>query len=122
MSAPDKPQMFPLWDLIYEPDAQTRAVFDVLDERERQDAKFGDQTAMPIPEWMLVLAEEFGEAAKDALDTYNALRGPEADRVGDSPAVRTAKNFRTELIQTAAVAVAMIEAGDKMGWWPKENA
>jgi hypothetical protein len=72
---------------------------DVLDwiaaERSRQDAKWGVQNHDP-GKWMLILLEEIGEFSKTALE-----RAPS----------------RCELVQVAAVAAAMIECGERNGWW-----
>lgn len=74
---------------------------EVLLERRRQDAKWGEQNHPP--EWWLpIIMEEVGEAAKAALEhhfgysTYTDLR-----------------EYRREMIQVAAVAVAAIEALDR---------
>lgn len=72
---------------------------EVLKERERQDAKWGEQNHGPLL-WLAILGEEFGEVSKAAL---------EAVVMGDP----TFKNYREELIQLAAVAVSMIESFDR---------
>lgn len=54
--------------------------------------------------WLGILAEEFGEAAKEINDYFFR---PTSD------AQRT--RIREELVQTAAVAVAMIESLDRNG-------
>lgn len=66
---------------------------DIKEERERQDAKWGEQNH-PLDTWMTVLMEEVGEAAQDVLKG----RTPE---------------LRKELVQVAAVAVAAIEFIDR---------
>lgn len=38
-------------------------------ERDRQDAKWGPQNHSPL-EWMAILSEEVGEAAKEALEHH----------------------------------------------------
>ncbi len=70
----------------------------VLDERYRQDAKWGDADGrrLPLPTWMVVLGEEYGEVCKAI------LHGPIEGR----------QRIREELIQVAAVAVAMLESLD----------
>jgi len=62
---------------------------DVREERERQNAKFGDQSHLPFDRWLVILTEELGEAAKDHLE---------------------GRNPELEMIQVAAVAVACIES------------
>lgn len=67
----------------------------VRQERVRQDKKWGPQHHMP-EFWMCVLGEEVGEAAKALLEAE-----PEGNLGWDA--------FREELIQVAAVAVAIVE-------------
>ena len=69
---------------------------DVYDERQRQIAKWGDQSHKPYSVWITILGEEFGEAAKEVLEERN-------------------QELYDELIQTAAVAVAFAEALIKNG-------
>lgn len=58
-------------------------------ERQRQDAKWGEQNHQP-GQWMLILNEELGEVAKSILENDRA-------------------NYLVELTQAAAVLVAWIE-------------
>lgn len=79
---------------------------EVLAERRRQDEKWGEQNHQPV-EWLMILAEEVGEANKAALEMYfdhyyDAYRG-----------------YREELIQVAAVAIQMIESLDRGKWKDK---
>lgn len=69
----------------------------VKEERRRQIAKRGEQNHNPF-RWMGTLAEEFGEAAK-ALNDH--VEGKPGDHMTE---------LEYELIQTAAVAVAFVEA------------
>lgn len=72
----------------------TRAVLGaVAAERRRQDAKWGPSAERPAPT-LRVLVEEVGEVAKAQQDETDA-------------------ELRAELIQVAAVAVAMVEAIDR---------
>ena len=80
-------------------------------ERKKQIAKWGEQKH-DVTGFMAILAEEFGEAAKEAVDLrFDNLQKP--------PQFSWAKyemneaRLRKELIQTAAVAVQMIEMMDK---------
>lgn len=78
----------------------------VLDERGKQDAKWGEQNHNPMT-WLAVLMEEVGEVSQEALKAY--FGSPE----------NTAKHlalYREELVQVAAVAVAMVEALDRGRW------
>lgn len=73
---------------------QEKILKEVKEERDRQDRKFGEQPRSLTPSlYIPVLGEEFGEVCRAAIE-------------GDS------KNYRTELIQLAAVAVAAIEDYD----------
>lgn len=66
---------------------------EVLVERVRQQVKWGEQNHN-APLWFAILGEEVGEVANAFLE-------------------RDMANYRTELIQVAAVAVAMVEAYDR---------
>jgi len=79
---------------------------EVGDERFRQDQKWGVQNHIQIA-WLAILAEEFGEAAKEVNELHFRPVGP-------TPNSQTRK-LRAELIQVAAVAVAMIESLDRTG-------
>lgn len=83
--------------------AMTDVFNDVVAERWRQDGKWGVQShAMPV--WMAILMEEVGEAAQEAVKATFA----------ESPARRAehTEELRVELVQVAAVAVAIIEQLD----------
>ena len=67
-------------------------------ERDKQMAKWGKQDH-PLPYWLAILAEEFGEAAKEIVDSPH----------------QPTPNLRTELIQLAAVAVQMLEDLENQG-------
>lgn len=69
-------------------------------ERLRQDVIWGVQNHTPGL-WHLILAEEFGEVSK-ALNELFFHRKP-----------GSFKQVRLELIQTAAVCVAMVESMDR---------
>lgn len=70
----------------------------ILDERERQDAKWGEQNHDDY-RWLAILTEEVGELAQAALH----------DEFGG----KHAGTLRDELIQAAAVAVAWVECIDR---------
>lgn len=73
---------------------ETKGVLEeVLDERGKQDIMWGEQNHGP-DKWFSILGEEVGEVAHANL---------EKDWV----------NYREELIQVAAVAVAMVESFDR---------
>ncbi len=76
---------------------------EIDDERDAQDAKWGNQHhSMPV--WSAILTEECGEVAEAALRV--AFHG-EDDHLS---------HLREELIQVAAVAVQMIEKIDNSDW------
>lgn len=77
---------------------------EVNDERIRQLDKWGQQDCNDF-EWISILTEEVGEAAKEAND-FNFTK------INDSTAL---PRLRKELIQIAAVAVAHVEAIDRRG-------
>ncbi len=72
---------------------------DIWAEREAQIDKWGVQTH-PICEWMTILGEEVGEACQEAL---RIRFGPEENRK------QYTADLRKELIQCAAVCVAIVE-------------
>lgn len=81
-------------------------MIEVLQERGRQDEKWGEQNLDPIT-YLAVLTEEVGELAQAALHT----------RFGG----HAAAGLRTEAIHVAAVALAIIECLDRGRWrWPEE--
>lgn len=78
---------------------------DVIEERHRQDAKWGEQNHDPFA-YLTILMEEVGEASQAAL--HDRFGGPKAG------------TFRAEMVQVAAVAVAIIECIDRGKWrWPE---
>ena len=75
-----------------------RAIQDIKAERQRQDAKWGEQNH-EAPTWLMILGEEYGEACKAACNAgFDNADWAE---------------YRKELVQVAAVTVAMIEAYDR---------
>jgi NTP pyrophosphatase (non-canonical NTP hydrolase) len=75
---------------------------EIKKERQQQDEKWGEQNHHAI-EWCAILGEEVGEVNKAALEAH--FKGYK--RTGNY------SDYRTELIQVAAVAVAMIECLDR---------
>lgn len=75
-----------------------QAVVDVVAERERQDTLWGIQNHAP-QQWLHVLVEEVGEVAKAINDSH----------FGGEPWTE----YRTEMVQVAAVALAAIESYDR---------
>jgi len=82
---------------------ETKSVLDeVSTERERQETKWGEQNHHPLL-WLSILGEEYGEVCKEIND---ALFTGELTK-------EKLVNYRMELIQVAAVAVAAIESLDR---------
>ena len=73
------------------------AVHYVILERTRQIAKWGSDQNLDPFHWITILGEEFGEFCHDILEED-----------GDKAMV--------ELVQVAAVSIAMIECGLRNGW------
>ncbi len=87
---------------------RTKSVlFEIEFERKKQDLKRGIQNHNPS-HWLMILAEEFGEASKAALEAKVAHNDG-------------GRKYRKELIQIAAVAVAMIESLDRGNFWRVED-
>lgn len=96
---------------------------EVLQERLKQEQKWGQQNH-PAIEYCAILGEEVGEVNKAALEAHFGYPAdcPDNFDYGSWPAVTKApelhkrlhwKSLRKELIQTAAVAVAMVESLDR---------
>lgn len=89
------------------------ALRDVLAERKRQDAKWGEQNHDPFL-YLTILGEEYGETCQAALEA----------RFRKTPEQRAAwmANLRNEAVQTAAVALAIVECLDRGRWqWPVQG-
>lgn len=85
---------------------RNEAVRLILHERDRQDAKWGEQNHAPEV-WLTILGEEFGEACQAALtDRFIANSAVPSDSASD---------LRKEIIQVAAVAIAMLEWMNRTG-------
>ena len=67
-------------------------------ERSRQDQKWGEQNHDPA-DWCTILGEEIGEVNKAAFEAKNLYK----------PWIE----YRKELVQSAAVIIAMIECFDR---------
>ena len=79
---------------------------EIKEERKRQDKKWGVQDHYPL-EWCAILAEEVGEVNKAAFKGHL--------RVSHCSIFQTKcfDDYRKELIQVAAVAVAAVECIDR---------
>jgi len=80
----------------------TMTVLDeVLTERTRQDERWGEQNHHPT-HYLTVLGEEYGESCQACCHAMGEIGGK-----------KTWQDYREELVQVAAVAVAMIECFDR---------
>jgi NTP pyrophosphatase (non-canonical NTP hydrolase) len=86
----------------------------VDEERNRQDAKWGDQSGNHPFEWMSILGEEYGELCEAVNETFF--------QNGDKPERGGLDKIRKEAVQVAAVAVAIIEAIEKQEARTNESA
>lgn len=68
---------------------------DIMEERFRQDEKWGEQNHTPA-RWLIILGEEYGEACHGALRDFD--------------------EYREELVHVAAVALAALESFDRGKW------
>lgn len=81
----------------------TPVLAEVAQERSRQDALWGEQNHDP-QDYFAILAEEVGEVAKEVVEWRFSAPDRRLDRL---------VLLRAELVQVAAVAVAMVEAIDR---------
>lgn len=100
-----------------------KVIDDVIAERERQDAKWGEQNHHP-DRWMAILGEEFGELCKEIVE-FDSLS--DVDSIGlitgdvgryyehHSNIDNRLDNMRTEAIHVAAVATQFVECLDRRG-------
>jgi hypothetical protein len=89
MIQPAKEQLLG-FDTVVSSLEQLSATNAVLEERDRQDVKWGSQRMLSDREWLAILVEEVGEAAKDILD-------------------KKPDGLKVEVTQVAAVALAWLE-------------
>ena len=85
---------------------QAHAIKRIIAERDSQDVTWGEQNHAPI-EWLAILMEEVGEVATECID-----QDPLLDESGYP------MQLENELVQVAAVAVAMIECLHRGKWAP----
>ena len=86
-----------------------KVVVDILAERYFQEMKWGEQNHDPYT-YLAILLEEVGEYAQASLQTqFGGKHGG-------------LENMRTEAVQVAAVAMAIIECLDREKYeWPKQK-
>jgi NTP pyrophosphatase (non-canonical NTP hydrolase) len=75
-------------------------LFSITEERENQIKKWGVQNHTPI-EWIAILTEEVGEVSKEALEFHFKRFYDDTGQL---------ERYEKELIQVAAVALAMLES------------
>lgn len=79
---------------------QANALREVVAERERQDKKWHVQN-WTVLEWIPILLEEFGELGQEVNRHYYGNKG--------------LADYKAELIQVVAVALAMLECLERNG-------
>jgi hypothetical protein len=75
-------------------------LFEITEERENQVKKWGIQNHAPI-EWLAILMEEVGEVSREALEYHFHKFYKDTGQL---------ERYEKELIQVAAVALAMLES------------
>jgi len=88
----------------------SRVLKDVIKERQRQDDKWGEQNHNPF-KYFAILIEEVGEVGRALCDGIDFKR-----KKVEFEDHKHYQNYRDELIQVAAVAVAMVECLDRGKW------
>lgn len=76
---------------------QKKIIDMVLEERNRQDTKWGEQNHI-APVWGMIIGEEYGEMCQ-AINEF-----------GFNPTPKTEKQIYTEAIHTMASCMAMLES------------
>lgn len=101
------------------PYAELNPIDAIKAEREYQEAKWGDANhdrELSFAEWALILSREVGETMEAAGECY----WPQ-DRRPEVHYIDKLSNLRSELVQVAAVAVAMIEVVDATSITPPKH-
>ncbi len=80
---------------------QEKIIEKVLEERKRQDAKWGEQNHI-APVWGMIIGEEYGEMCQ-AINEF-----------GFNPTSETEEQIYTEAIHTMASCMAMLECIERM--------
>ena len=84
----------------------TSVLTEIRLERTKQEEKWGEQNHHP-DKWMVILMEEVGEASAECREAH-----PFKNPITEEEYILRLLNYRKELIQVAAVAVAAIESLD----------
>lgn len=77
-----------------------KVIFDVIDERKRQDEKWGEQNHSAYV-WASIIGEEYGEMCK-AINEF-----------GFNPTPEREQDIYTEAVQTMASCMAMLECMER---------
>lgn len=85
---------------------QAQVIEDIKAERSRQDHKWGEQNHDPFF-YLAILGEEYGETCNAALELFWGARPLDPTRLF---------HLRCEAMQTAAVAMAIVECLDRAKW------
>ena len=88
----------------------TTVLRSVVDERRRQDRMWGEQDH-DFGGWLAIFQEELGEACRAQMEMR--YRPAHLRSVREQQAA----HIRKELVQAIAVLVAMVECGDRRGWF-----
>jgi len=86
---------------------ENKPLNDVIRERTRQDLKWGEQNHAPY-KYLAILGEEFGETCRAAQDVEMCKN--------DTALPALLYHLRLEAVQTAAVALAIVECLDREKW------
>ncbi len=98
-------------EFVFKNNARVNVLKEIDFERDQQDHKWGPQNHAPA-HWLMILGEEVGEANKAALeDHFKKYYAPHTGT--DNGCSVNLIEYRKELVQVAAVAVAMIESLDR---------
>lgn len=76
-------------------EVQAEAITDIINERDRQDQKWGVQNKQPL-QWMSIIGEEFGEVCKETIELDEQRKAEN-------------KAYYIELVQLAATVLCALE-------------
>lgn len=91
---------------------QEYAVEDILKERDFQDRKWGAQRHIDPYKWNTILGEEHGEVCEATLDLDHAIKNGDGSADSGKHIAAKYSALRKEIVQVAAVAMAMLEDFD----------
>lgn len=87
---------------------------DIAAERRRQDEKWGPDRDLDAGQWLAILMEEVGESGTEVCHLYSTNANPHLTASKwVARRTETFEKLRAELIQVAAVSVAMAEWCDR---------